>query len=146
MECRRCASCGQAFQPRAQVPQQRYCGLAACQRERRRRWQRNKLQGDPDYRANPTNRCYFCKTELYGDIAALAREEGLDCIANGLIDEADWNRYAQQLTAQIMAERKFRHIPVVEDGNLIGVVSIRDLVTTGMHIYSAEAHFGSDFP
>ena len=48
--------------------------------------------------------------------------------------------------AQIMAERKFRHIPVVEDGELIGVVSIRDLVTTGMHINSAEAHFGSDFP
>jgi CBS domain-containing protein len=48
--------------------------------------------------------------------------------------------------AQIMADRKFRHIPVVEDGQLIGVVSIRDLVTTGMHINSAEAHFGSDFP
>jgi len=48
--------------------------------------------------------------------------------------------------AQIMAERKFRHIPVVEDGQLIGIVSIRDLVTTGMHIASAEAHFGSDFP
>jgi hypothetical protein len=25
-------------------------------------------------------------------------------------------------------------------------VSIRDLVTTAMHIPSAEAHFGSDFP
>ncbi len=49
--------------------------------------------------------------------------------------------------AQIMTERKFRHIPVVEDGELIGIVSIRDLVTaTAMHIPSAEAHFGSDFP
>jgi CBS domain-containing protein len=48
--------------------------------------------------------------------------------------------------AQIMADGKFRHIPVVEDGQLIGVVSIRDLVATGMHINSAEAHFGSDFP
>jgi CBS domain-containing protein len=48
--------------------------------------------------------------------------------------------------AQIMGERKFRHIPVVEDGQVIGVVSIRDLVTTAMHIPSAEAHFGSDFP
>ena len=52
MECRRCAACGQAFRPRAQVSQQRYCGLAGCQRERRRRWQRSKLQDDPDYRAN----------------------------------------------------------------------------------------------
>jgi len=48
--------------------------------------------------------------------------------------------------AQIMHDRKFRHIPVVEDGDVIGVVSIRDLVTAGMHIHSADAHVGSDFP
>jgi hypothetical protein len=52
MECRRCAACDQAFRPRAQVPHQRYCGLAACQRERRRRWQQSKLRSDADYRAN----------------------------------------------------------------------------------------------
>ena len=52
MECRRCASCGGAFRPRAQVPQQRYCGQTACQRERRRRWQQVKLESDADYRAN----------------------------------------------------------------------------------------------
>ncbi len=55
--------------------------------------------------------------------------------------------HAPSEAAQIMSERKFRHIPVVEDGELIGIVSIRDLVTaTAMHIPSAEAHFGSDFP
>jgi CBS domain-containing protein len=55
--------------------------------------------------------------------------------------------HAPSEAAQIMTERKFRHIPVVEDGELIGIVSIRDLVTaTAMHIPSAEAHFGSDFP
>jgi len=52
MECRRCASCDQIFRPRAQVPHQRYCALAACQRERRRRWQQSKLRSDADYRAN----------------------------------------------------------------------------------------------
>jgi hypothetical protein len=52
MECRRCAACEQAFRPRAQVPQQLFCGKAVCQRERRRRWQRRKRQGDEDYRAN----------------------------------------------------------------------------------------------
>ena len=52
MECRRCAACDRAFRPRAQVPHQRYCGLAACQRERRRRWQQSKLRSDADYRAN----------------------------------------------------------------------------------------------
>ena len=34
------------------VPHQRYCALAACQRERRRRWQQSKLHSDADYRAN----------------------------------------------------------------------------------------------
>ncbi|HEX5557970.1 MAG TPA: CBS domain-containing protein [Gaiellales bacterium] len=48
--------------------------------------------------------------------------------------------------AQIMHDRKFRHIPVVDEGRLIGIVSIRDLVTAGMHIHSADAHVGSDFP
>jgi hypothetical protein len=52
MECRRCAACKQAFRPRAQVPQQLFCGKAACQRERRRRWQRSKRRSDEDYRAN----------------------------------------------------------------------------------------------
>jgi hypothetical protein len=52
MECRRCAACGTALRPRAQVPQQRYCGQASCQRERRRRWQKSKLQDDVDDRAN----------------------------------------------------------------------------------------------
>jgi hypothetical protein len=52
MECRRCAACEQSFRPRAQVPRQQFCGEAACQRERRRRWQQCKRQGDDDYRAN----------------------------------------------------------------------------------------------
>jgi hypothetical protein len=52
MECRRCAACEQMFQPRAQVPHQRYCAQAACQRERRRCWQQSKLRSDADYRAN----------------------------------------------------------------------------------------------
>jgi len=52
MERRRCAACDRAFRPRAQVPHQRYCALAACQRERRRRWQQRKVHADADYRAN----------------------------------------------------------------------------------------------
>ena len=52
MESRRCAACGQAFRPRPQRPQQSYCAAAACQRERRRRWQQAKRRSDPDYRDN----------------------------------------------------------------------------------------------
>jgi hypothetical protein len=59
MERRRCAACEQAFRPRSQSPGQLYCGQAACQRERRRRWQRDKRQRDGKrgleaaYRAGP---------------------------------------------------------------------------------------------
>jgi len=52
MEIRRCAACGQAFRPRSQVPLQCYCAAPACQRERRRRWQRAKRRSDPDYQDN----------------------------------------------------------------------------------------------
>ncbi|HUQ87795.1 MAG TPA: ATP-dependent sacrificial sulfur transferase LarE [Vicinamibacterales bacterium] len=37
----------------------------------------------PEYRANPANRCYYCKDELYGRLAALAAERGLAVIVDG---------------------------------------------------------------
>jgi hypothetical protein len=52
MQSRQCVVCGQSFRPRPQVPEQCYCGEAACQRERRRRWQQAKRRSDADYRDN----------------------------------------------------------------------------------------------
>jgi pyridinium-3,5-biscarboxylic acid mononucleotide sulfurtransferase len=46
---------------------------------------RTREMDNPLYLANPANRCYFCKTELYGDIKRIALEEGLAFVANGLI-------------------------------------------------------------
>ncbi len=37
----------------------------------------------PEYRANPANRCYYCKDELYSHLAAIARERGIDVVADG---------------------------------------------------------------
>ena len=37
----------------------------------------------PEYRANPANRCYYCKDELYGRLAALAAERGLAVVVDG---------------------------------------------------------------
>jgi uncharacterized protein len=37
----------------------------------------------PEYRANPANRCYFCKHELYTQLSAIARERGIPVIADG---------------------------------------------------------------
>lgn len=52
MDKRRCVSCRKVFSVRAQTPGQRYCSAPGCQRERRRRWQREKRRSDPDYREN----------------------------------------------------------------------------------------------
>ena len=38
---------------------------------------------NPDYLANPTNRCYFCKHELFTELAPLAKELGFAVIAYG---------------------------------------------------------------
>jgi len=43
----------------------------------------NELQ-NPDYLANPIDRCYHCKTELYDHLVALAEDEGYRTVANGL--------------------------------------------------------------
>ncbi|MDM7922975.1 MAG: ATP-dependent sacrificial sulfur transferase LarE [Pyrinomonadaceae bacterium] len=37
----------------------------------------------PDYQANPTNRCYFCKTELYGVLGRIAKERGVAAVLDG---------------------------------------------------------------
>jgi pyridinium-3,5-biscarboxylic acid mononucleotide sulfurtransferase len=38
---------------------------------------------DPRYAANPTNRCYFCKTELWSRLAPVATRRGLACVIDG---------------------------------------------------------------
>lgn len=38
---------------------------------------------DPRYAANPSNRCYFCKTELWSRLVPLARERGFAVVADG---------------------------------------------------------------
>lgn len=37
----------------------------------------------PEYRANPANRCYYCKDELYSHLNAIARERGFAVVADG---------------------------------------------------------------
>src|SRR5678809_957407 len=38
---------------------------------------------DPRYAANPTNRCYYCKTELWSRLVPIARELGTSVVADG---------------------------------------------------------------
>ena len=45
-----------------------------------------------EYRANPTNRCYYCKHELYSALSAIAQSRGFRAIADGsnADDRADY--------------------------------------------------------
>ena len=52
MMTKRCACCGQPFEPRPHVSRQAFCSAPHCQRARKREWQRARLQSDPDYRIN----------------------------------------------------------------------------------------------
>jgi pyridinium-3,5-biscarboxylic acid mononucleotide sulfurtransferase len=38
---------------------------------------------DPRYAANPSNRCYFCKSELWSRLVPVAREHGLAVVVDG---------------------------------------------------------------
>jgi pyridinium-3,5-biscarboxylic acid mononucleotide sulfurtransferase len=38
---------------------------------------------NPNYQANPTNRCYFCKTELYGKLSPFAKQNKIEVIFDG---------------------------------------------------------------
>ena len=38
---------------------------------------------DPRYAANPTNRCYFCKTELWSRVVPAAKSRGIGVVADG---------------------------------------------------------------
>jgi pyridinium-3,5-biscarboxylic acid mononucleotide sulfurtransferase len=44
--------------------------------------QTNELQR-PEYRANPADRCYFCKDELYARLVSLAQQRGFAAVADG---------------------------------------------------------------
>jgi uncharacterized protein len=52
---------------------------------------------DPRYAANPSNRCYFCKSELWSKLVPVARARGFATVADGTNadDLSDWRPGAQ---------------------------------------------------
>jgi uncharacterized protein len=69
---------------------------------------------DPDFASNPADRCYHCKSELYGKLAIVASRERCDVLMDGTIadDLADWRpgrRAAAELSVRSpLAELGFR--------------------------------------
>ena len=76
---------------------------------------------NPSYLANPDNRCYFCKHELFTELAPLAKAEGFAVIAYGE-NASDIGDYRPG--AQAAAEFQVR-APLKEAG--LTKAEIRDL-------------------
>ena len=67
---------------------------------------------DPDYAANPTDRCYFCKSELHDQLRALAADEGWNAIADGA-NASDLGDFRPGMQA---ARERNVHSPLLEAG------------------------------
>lgn len=65
---------------------------------------------DPQYTANPQNRCYFCKSELYDKLGSLARERGIDFILDG----TNADDVADHRPGHIAADERNVRSPLVE--------------------------------
>lgn len=67
---------------------------------------------DLKFRENPPNRCYFCKTELFGKLQEIADEERFDWIADGTIldDLSDFR------PGMIAKDEKLVRSPLLESG------------------------------
>lgn len=67
---------------------------------------------DSNYLANPTNRCYFCKSELYGKLEEIAKKRNIKFILDGTnADDTGDHRPGRQA-----AEEKNVKSPLVEVG------------------------------
>jgi len=67
---------------------------------------------DPNYQANPTNRCYFCKTELYGKLQQIAEQKNL----NFVIDGTNADDIGDYRPGRLAADENFVRSPLVEVG------------------------------
>lgn len=66
----------------------------------------------PDYRANPSDRCFHCKTSLYDALTRIARDEGFQHVVSGTNTD-DLGDHRPGLTAAANFEIK---APLVEAG------------------------------
>lgn len=121
---KRCACCGQLFQPRPQVPKQAYCSSLKCQRARKLRWQQDKRQNDPDYQGNQRDaqRAWQERNPEYWRNYRSTHPE-----------YAERNRNRQSAKPSISKRSKVAKMDVSElpDGLLAGLYRIRPVTGTG---------------
>jgi uncharacterized protein len=100
----------------------------------RHRLIRTEEFADPNYLRNNPDRCYFCKSELYGRLAGLLGELGADVIASGAnADDLGDHRPGMRAAG----EHGVRH-PLLECG--LNKAAVRDLARAwGLPIFDKPA-------
>ena len=98
---------------------------------------------DPNYAANPANRCYFCKSELYGRLQRVAAAGGYRAIADGLnADDLSELRHGRRAADEVGVRS-----PLAEAG--LTKADVRALARThGLDVWDkpAAACLASRFP
>jgi uncharacterized protein len=98
---------------------------------------------DPRYAANPTNRCYFCKSTLFARLDDLAAERGIAWVAYG----ENMDDLGDHRPGAVAAGEHNVRAPLKEAG--LGKQAIRDLARRlGLPVWDkpAFACLGSRFP
>ena len=67
---------------------------------------------DPNYAANPSNRCYFCKTALFDELEAIAAREGIAQIVYG----ANLDDLGDHRPGAVAARERGVRAPLLEAG------------------------------
>lgn len=73
---------------------------------------RTEELADPNYQANPNNRCYFCKTELYGKLSKIAAEKNIEFVLDG----ANSDDVGDYRPGRQAAQEKAVRSPLIEVG------------------------------
>lgn len=76
---------------------------------------------NPNYRANPVNRCYFCKSELHDTLKPLALEQGYPYVVDG-VNADDLHDYRPGIQA---AKERGARSPLAEVG--VSKLEVREL-------------------
>jgi uncharacterized protein len=82
---------------------------------------------DPRYAANPSNRCYFCKTELWSKLVPVAQARGFEIVVDGTNadDLGDYRPGAQAAkehsVASPLAELGFTKAEIRERSRALGI-------------------------
>ena len=110
----RCANadCRRLFSPNPRVKNQQYCNKEQCQRVRKNRWQRQKMEDDPQYRKDQKEG-QQCWTEQNQGYWKQYRSQHPECvIRNRLLQkERDQKRRSKNLAKMDSLQRKYDIIP-----------------------------------